>query len=253
MGNIFQYTRFSKIRRVVDVFLAVRALLFVGTKYHCPCCAWNLRAFTHGGGSLQVRYHGYCPRCNAKARHRRDWLFLEEHTNLFATPLRLLHVAPKYSLSRRFVRMKHIEYIGVDIFDRPNVNTRMNIDAVSFSSNTFDAIICIHVLEHVLEDRKAMRELYRVLKPGGWALISVPLRLDQRTFEDSTITSPAERMRAFGENDHVRLYGYDLVDRLEESGFQVKLNHAEDIPKDSINKYGLLEDENILFCTKVSS
>jgi predicted SAM-dependent methyltransferase len=149
--------------------------------------------------------------------------------------------------------MNHLEYVGADIFDRPNTNIRMNLEAASIAANAFDAIICIHVLEHVTEDRKAMQELFRVLKPGGWALISAPLSLDKITYEDSTITSPEERKRAFGEQDHVRVYGYDLLDRLEESGFRVKLESAETITKETSEKYGLLDDENILFCTKDQS
>ncbi len=117
-------------------------------------------------------------------------------------------------------------------------------------SDTFDAMICIHVLEHVDDDRGAMAEMYRVLKPGGWSLISVPIRLDQKTYEDATITTPAARKAAFGETSHVRYYGRDLVDRLEATGFHVTIDAAADLEPSSVTKYGLLHDENIFFCTK---
>jgi ubiquinone/menaquinone biosynthesis C-methylase UbiE len=117
-------------------------------------------------------------------------------------------------------------------------------------SNTFDAIICIHVLEHVQDDRKAMREFYRVLKPGGWTLVSSPIRLDQNTVEDPTVTSREERQRLFGERSHYRYYGYDMLNRLEESGFQVQLDLGQDVDQKTQKSYGLRDDENIFFCRK---
>ena len=228
----------------------MRSLLFIGRRYTCPCCGWKLRAFTHGGTSLKVRQRGYCPRCNSKARHRRDWLFLQQKTNLFTDHLRLLEVSPKYSFSRRFVRMPNLEYFAVDLRIHPNVSARMDITAFAARSKTFDAVICIHVLEEITEDLKAIRELFRVIKPGGWALITVPTRLDQKTYEDPTITDPQERKRAFGELAHVRIYGHDLVQRLEACGFQVILDLGRDVDAQTREKYGLNDDENIFYCTK---
>ena len=228
----------------------MRALLFLGTKYICPCCGWRLRAFTHGGASLRVRPSGYCPRCNSKARHRRDWLFLEQKTELFTRPLRLLHISPKYSLSRRLVKATNLRYVAGDISTRMNLSLLMDLTATPIRCDTFDAAICIHVLEHVLDDRRAISEMYRVLKPGAWALISVPIRLDQPTFEDPSITTAAERRRAFGESSHVRYYGRDLTRRLEECGFRVQLDLAQDLDKAMAAKYGLLDDENVFYCSK---
>jgi predicted SAM-dependent methyltransferase len=146
--------------------------------------------------------------------------------------------------------MPNLNYVGVDLNDRPNIGIKLDTTAIPVHSNTFDAIICIHVLEHVQEDRKAIRELFRVLKPGGWAIISVPIRLEQKTFEDPTITTPEERERTFGETDHVRVYGYDLLERLEGIGFQVQMDLGKDIELQTRQKYGLLDDENISYCTK---
>jgi len=246
----FRYANNSVYRRLLELFLALRALLFVGTKYICPCCGWSLRAFTRGGTSFKVRQQGYCPRCNAKARHRRDWLFLEQKTNLFEDRLRLLHVSPKYSLSRRLVTMPNLDYVGVDLHNRANIGLKMDLAVVPIPSDTFDAIICIHVLEHVREDRRAMQELFRVLKPGGWAIISVPIRLDQKTYQDPSIITPQERERAFGETSHFRFYGYDLLEQLESYGFQVELDLAKNIDRQAKQRYGLLDDENIFYCTK---
>jgi SAM-dependent methyltransferase len=236
--------------RLLETLLATRALFFVGTKFTCPCCGWKLRAFTHGGASFMARPMGYCPRCNSKARHRRWWLFLQNETNLFTAHLRLLIVSPNYCFSRIFRTLPNIDYVGVDHSSHRNISVKMSLPATPILSETFDAILCIHVLEHIQDDRMAIRELHRVLKPRGWAGISAPLRLDQKTYEDPTITSPEERKRAFGETVHVRYYGYDLMDRLKEAGFHVKFYPGKDVDQLSRQKYGLRDDENIFYCTK---
>jgi len=250
MSNIFHYARQSSFRQVIERLLVLRALLFVGVKYTCPCCGWRLRAFTRGGASFKLRQQGYCPRCNSKARHRRNWLYLQQKTNLFADNLSVFHISPKYSLSRQLKTRSNLDYIAVDINNRPHIGAKMDITASAMPSNSMDAIICIHVLEHVQQDRKAIGELYRLLKPGGWAIISVPIRLDQKTYEDSSIITPQERERAFGETGHFRFYGYDLLARLESYGFQVELDLGENINPQTREKYGLLDDENIFYCTK---
>ena len=251
MPDIFRVLRTAPFAvRLVDLLLAVRAVPYLGLRYVCPVCRWRLRGFTQGGASLRARDRGYCPRCNSKARHRRTWLFLEAHTDLFDRRRRLLHVSPKYSLSRRFVRMGHLFYVAGDIGRRPHIGARLDLSQLPFRDGAFDSIICIHVLEHVDDDRAAIGEMYRVLEPGGWALISVPIRLDQPTFEDPSIRDPAEREAAFGETTHVRYYGRDLEDRLARAGFDVELDLASGVPESERLRFGLLDDENIFFCRK---
>ena len=233
-----------------EFFLFFRGLFFFGTRYKCPCCGWKIRAFTIGGAAIKTRELGYCPRCNSKSRHRRDWLYLQDHTNLFSAELNLFHVSPKYSFSRKLANRKNINYLGVDLSHRRNVQVFVDITACSFKSETFDAIICIHVLEEIPDDHRAMQELNRILKPGGWAFITVPIELGQKTYEDPKITSPEDRLVAFGESDHVRIYGLDITDRLEESGFEVSVDFGMDIPDHFLDQYGLKKDENIFFCRK---
>ena len=175
---------------------------------------------------------------------------MQQKTNLFTDHLCLFHVSPNYCLSRRFSTLPNLDYVGVDHNNHRNIGIKMALPTTPILSETFDAIICMHVLEHIPEDRKAIHELYRILKPGGWAGISVPIRLDQKTYEDPSITSPQERRRAFGETVHVRYYGYDLVDRLEEAGFCVRMYPGKEVDQLSRQKYGLREDENIFYCTK---
>lgn len=239
----------------LDKLMAGRALLFIGRKYICPCCGWHLRAFTWGGTSLKHRPCGYCPRCNSKARQRRLWLFLEENTNLFEDHIHFLHISPNYCFSRRFTKMSNLEYVHGEYRDRLYENLRpqspkIDLTYMPFESDSFDAIICQHVLEHIRHDDEVMSELFRVLKPGGWAAVSSPIRWDQKTFEDPSITDPDEREKAFGEKVHVRFYGCDLGDRLETAGFKVHVDFGKDINQITREKFGLLEDEDIFYCTK---
>jgi SAM-dependent methyltransferase len=234
-----------------EALLVSRAFYFIGTRYTCPCCGWRVRDFAHGPRSFKARRLSYCPRCNAKARHRRHWLFLQQQTNLFSDRLSVLHVAPNHGMSRSLGKLRNLEYVVGDLDPAPHLSLKMDLAVTPIRSESFDAVLCMHVLEHIEEDRKAIGELWRVLRPGGWALVSVPIRLEERTYEDPTIRTPAERKRAFGEPAHVRLYGYDLKERLEQSGFRVQLDLGQEVDRHLMDKYGLRDDENIFYCTKV--
>jgi len=126
----------------------------------------------------------------------------------------------------------------------------MDITNIPYEDNSFGVILCSHVLEHIPDDRKAMRELYRVLKPGGWAILQVPIIRD-KTFEDFSITKPEDRERVFGQWDHVRAYGKDYRDRLEKAGFKVRVDdYVKRLGADKIKKYALKENEDIYYCEK---
>jgi len=129
---------------------------------------------------------------------------------------------------------------------------KMDIHAIPFSENTFDVIFCNHVLEHVKDDIQAVREMHRVLKPGGWAILQSPLTTGlQETFEDPSITDPHERERIFGQSDHVRNYGADYGKRLAQGGFQViEDTFAMQIPRGKTLRYALPKQEIIYFCKK---
>jgi SAM-dependent methyltransferase len=147
--------------------------------------------------------------------------------------------------------MASIQYTGVDIRAAwPYVTVIGDVTALPLDDDSMDVVLCIHVLEHVGRDRQAMAELYRVLAPGGWALVSVPLRLDQPTYEDLTVTEPADRLSLFGEEEHVRFYGLDLRDRLEAAGFSVQMDRADDLPQDECLRFGLRRDEHLFLCRK---
>lgn len=234
----------------MELFLAARGALFRGAAHECPVCGASIRAFTHGGGSLKPRTRGYCPRCNAKARHRRVWVHCQRHTDLFDRKVRLLHVAPKYCLSRRIARMENVDYVAVDLQEAPHVTVLGDLTDLPLPSESFDAILCVHVLEHIPDDRAAIGEMWRVLREGGWAVVSVPLDLESRTFEDPSIVSPEDRRRSFGEADHVRVYGRDISERFEEAGFETALFMAGALEDALVERHGLTRDEHVLMCTK---
>jgi len=231
--------------------LVARGLFYLGWRYRCPVCGWSLRSFVARRSLLERTVDGYCPRCDAKARHRRIWLYLQRRTDLWSGRRRLLEIAPVWALARRFRGMRGIQYTGVDIRAAgPYVTVVGDVTALPLDDESMDIVLCIHVLEHVARDRQAIAEVYRVLAPGGWALVSVPLRLNEPTYEDLTVTEPGERLRLFGEEDHVRLYGLDLRDRLEAAGFSVELDRADDLPRDDCRRFGLRRDEHLFLCRK---
>jgi SAM-dependent methyltransferase len=154
------------------------------------------------------------------------WRFLEEKTDFFQLrDVRMLHVAPEALLETRFRKQLGAGYLSADFLQPADV--KMDITDIQYPEDSFDVVYCSHVLEHVPDDRQAMRELCRVLKPSGWAILLVPVTVDS-TIEDPTITDPQERLRLFGQDDHVRRYGPDFVDRLREAGFNVTTTSAAD-------------------------
>jgi SAM-dependent methyltransferase len=193
-----------------------------------------------------------CPRCGAQARHRALWLYLHERTNLFSGEgLSVLHFAPEHALGRRLAATPGIRYVSADL-DAPEAMEHFDITDIPHPDDSWDAILCIHVLEHVPDDRRAMRELHRILKPEGWAIVLVPLDLDRaETYEDPSITDPAERERAFWQADHLRLYGRDLPDRLREAGFEVTVDRwVRDLDPGVIERHGLFPLEDMYVCRK---
>lgn len=175
---------------------------------------------------------------------------------ILEAPLHLLHVSPEVVFFKKFVRTPRIKYVPIDKFDPgyryPKGTVNADITQLPYSDHTFDFILCIHVLEHVPDDALAMRELYRVLKPGGSALIQVPMDNDLAvTQEDLSITDPVVRQKLYGQPDHVRQYGRDYKERLEKAGFQVAVEAFDKaFSQEEIFKFGLPSDEDIYLCKK---
>ena len=205
---------------------------YAGKKHHCPVCKSNVKFWKPLGYDLAVitekqivgggRRLAMCPVCDSSDRIRLLYLFLKNKTNIFSEKIRLLHIAPEPSLEFIFKHQDNIGYLTTDM-DPEMVMEQMDITNIQYPENKFDAIICNHVLEHIPDDHKAMTELYRVLNPGGWAILQVPFsKILDKTFEDPSVTTPEEREQIFGQTDHVRIYGKDYADRLRQSGFQVE-------------------------------
>jgi SAM-dependent methyltransferase len=231
-----------------------RSLARRGDQVQCPCCEGTFDRFMRHRGRDLAR----CPRCGALERHRMLWLYLANRTRLFSEPMSLLHFAPEYSYQRRLSRIDGLRYVTADL-DSPLAMHSFDIVDIPFEAESFDAVICSHVLEHVEDDRRALSEIRRVLRPGGWALLMTPL--DSRratTLEDPTATTPEERHRIFGQSDHVRLYGRDFAERVAGVGYAVRTDHYVDqLDPELVERHGLKReqdeafgDEDIFFCVK---
>ncbi len=221
------------------------ALFYKGNKVECPVCESHFRKFLPYG--RKSRSNALCPKCLALERHRLIWLYLKQKTDFFTKEAKMLHVAPELCFMDRFESLSNLEYITADI-ESPLAKVKMDIHQIPFDDNSIDIIFCNHVLEHVDDDLKALNEIRRVLKPGGWAILQVPFffPLPEETFEDKSITDPKEREKAFGQDDHVRLYGQDYADRLASSGLQVlEEKFIEELTKEDKIRYALPESEII--------
>ncbi|ADY28457.1 class I SAM-dependent methyltransferase [Cellulophaga lytica] len=179
-------------------------------------------------------------------RHRLLWLYLQSETDFFTADLKVLHFAPEQAFYKRFRKMKNLEYTTTDL-ESPLADVKADICNLPFKDNSYDVILCNHVLEHIPDDTKAMQEMYRVLKPGGWGVFQIPQDLSrENTFEDDTITDKKERTRIFGQYDHVRIYGKDYFAKLRKIGFTVEeVNYTKKLPPQDVKKYCLAQGEII--------
>lgn len=186
-------------------------------------------------------------------RHRLLWLYLQSETDFFTSKekKRVLHFAPEQPFYRRFRAQTNLDYTTTDLVS-PLADVRADICNLPFGDESYDLVLCNHVLEHVVDDTEAMRELYRVLKPGGMGIFQVPQDLSREaTFSDDTITDPRERARAFGQYDHVRVYGRDYFDKLRDVGFTVvEEDYTAKLGRAAVEKYRLPDGEIIPVCIK---
>lgn len=229
---------------------AARAALYRGDAVECPCCGGRFRAFR----PHRSRPEAKCPRCGSLERHRLLWLYFEDRTNLLSEPLEVLHIAPEYSFRRRLRSIPGLRYVTADL-DSPLADVQLDVMEMPFPDGSFDVVLCNHVLEHVADDRAAMREIHRVLRPGGWAVLLVPIDATRSaTFEDPGIVSPRDRLLHYGQEDHARIYGRDYADRLVAAGFLVSVDdHGVQLGEDVLRRYGLRRNgatEEIYHCAR---
>ncbi len=226
------------------------AFILKGNRYTDPIDGKSFRYFLpYGYGN--IRYNVLSPSTLSLERHRLMWLFLKEKTDFFTSPKKVLHIAPEQCFINLFKNQKNLDYTTADLHS-PLADVKADILDLPFDDNSFDVVICNHVLEHIEDDYKAMSELYRVMKPGGFGIFQVPQNTSlKKTYEDFSITNPKERSLHFGQYDHVRIYGYDYFNRLEKVGFLVQaVNLSAELSKELIIRYGLTENELLPFCKK---
>ena len=215
-------------------------------------CENHFRKFLpYGYGGRAKRDNVLCPSCLTLERHRVLWLYLKERTDFFSKPRKMLHIAPEQPFLGRFRKMKHLDLTTADLFS-PLADVRCDIQAMPFAANTFDVIFCNHVLEHVEDDAKAMRELYRVMRPGGFGIFQVPVDYARATtYEDTSIASDDDRELHFWQKDHVRLYGLDYPAKLEAAGFKVeRIVMSTEVGDALCQRYSLGYADNVYRCDK---
>ena len=237
--------------------MAIKLTVFKGSRYHCPLCGYKARKLAPIGYDFPVlvskkvvgagKRNSSCYKCESSDRERLIYIYLRDFLKVFDEKknLKILHLAPEKNLTNVLKDFNFTSYICGDLFTEgytyPDHVQSMNVLDIPFEDESFDLVICNHLLEHVENDKLAMKELFRVLKKGGKAILQVPISLNSEdTYEDFSIIEPKEREIAFGQNNHVRIYGLDYAKRLKQVGFKVKLeNFYDQYPNSGLNK---LED-----------
>ncbi len=254
MSNLFKLA-LNKIPRPVLIRISylVRPFLKIylkGSRYTDPIDGSRFRKFLPYGYENQ-RENVLSPSTLSLERHRLLWLYLKNETDFFNKKHKVLHFAPEQAFYKRFRKLVNLDYTTTDL-NSPLADVKADICELPFENQSFDFILCNHVLEHIPEDKKAMEELYRILKPGGTAILQIPQELSrEKTFQDDSIKDPRERARIFGQYDHVRVYGRDYFDKLRSVGFKVEeVDYTSGLTDTEIEKFRLAKGEIIPVCRK---
>lgn len=235
--------------RLSYLFVNLSRIIYRGNNVECPVCNKKYRKFLPYGYG-KVRSGALCPGCLSLERHRLLWLYLRDKTDFFTSALKVLHIAPEQCFLKRFRKLDNLTYHTADL-ESPIADYKCDVQNLPFSDKEYDVIICNHVLEHVNDDKKAMTEIYRVLKSKGFAILQVPADLNRAdTFEDYTITDKKKRAEIFGQYDHLRVYGKDYPERLRSAGFRIDEKNYFDILSDRIKKKYSLNLNDFMFSCK---
>lgn len=231
--------------RLSYVARPIIAFFLKGNTFTDPIDGKSFRTFLPYGYGTQ-RNNVLSPSTLSLERHRLLWLYLKNETDFFSASKKVLHFAPEQAFYKRFRNMSNLDYVTTDL-ESPLADVKADICNLPFKDNEFDIILCNHVLEHIPDDTKAMQELYRILKPGGFGIFQIPQDLSRETtFEDDSITDPKERAKIFGQYDHVRVYGRDYFDKLRSIGFQVEeVDYTNTLSESDITTYCLAKGEII--------
>lgn len=234
------------LQRLAGPALCVAAWFYRGNVVVCPVCNGSFRKFLPYG-RIRSRSNALCPKCLSLERHRLIWLYLKERTDFFKKSMDVLHLAPEICFIRPFEKQHGVHYITADL-ESPWAKIKTDIQAMPFADNSFDVVLCNHVLEHVPNDRQALREIHRVLRPGGFAILQVPFfsPVPETTFEDASVTSAREREKQYGQADHLRRYGKDYIHRIAQSGLRAEESaFAAELGEEICRRYGVVSTEKI--------
>ena len=242
------------LQRVAEWIVPVVGLLYLGKGKQCPLCGCQRRKFLPYG-YVTSRENALCPNCLSLERHRLLWLWLLRESDIgrgaMALP-KMLHIAPEVALMRKFRKMyanNAERYVTADL-ESPLADIHFDVQQIPLEDESFDCVICNHIMEHVEDDGKALGEIYRIMRRGGWGVILSPVELErEKTFEDDTITDRAERTRIFGQYDHRRIYGRDYAERLRAAGFEVyDIDYKNELSKAEQQLYALPADHLYIVC-----
>jgi SAM-dependent methyltransferase len=231
--------------RLSYVARPILAFFLKGNKFTDPIDGKSFKTFLPYGYGNQ-RNNVLSPSTLSLERHRLLWLYLQKETDFFTSPKKVLHFAPEQAFYKRFKNLKHLDYVTTDL-NSPLADVKADICNLPFKDNEFDIILCNHVLEHIPDDTKAMQELYRVMKIGGYGVFQIPQDLTrEKTFEDNSITDQKERAKIFGQYDHVRIYGRDYFDKLRYIGFKVEeVDYTATLSDSDVTRFCLAKGEII--------
>ena len=238
------------LQRISKPIFKIISIFYYGNKVKCPICKKSFKEFFPYG--RETRNNALCTNCLSLERHRLIYLYLEKETSIFKKKTKLLHIAPEACLINIFKRFDNIEYITADL-NSPLADIKMDIHNMPFKEKSFDLILCNHVLEHVENDIKALKEIKRVLKMDGIGIVQVPFYnpIPKETLEDKSVTSKKERELLYGQSDHVRKYGKDYRKRLESTGLKTKLKTPDSFLFNAdIIRHSIIESEEIFIVSR---
>ena len=238
------------LQRISRPFFKIISIFYTGNNVECPICRKSFKKFFPYG--REARDNALCTNCLSLERHRLIYLYLKRKTSIFTKDTQVLHIAPEACLIDILKKSDNIEYTSADLYS-PLADIKMDIHNMPLDDNNFDFILCNHVLEHVENDIKALSEIKRVLKKGGRAIVQVPFYhpIPDKTIEDKSITSKADREKIYGQDDHVRKYGKDYYKRLKEVGFKTMVvNQNKFLSNSEQKKYGLDSTESLYVIEK---
>jgi SAM-dependent methyltransferase len=257
------------LRRIVPHQLKrkLKKLFFMGGRYYCNVCDSSLKKFIPAGYSnkaienLDIIGAGYysndvCPVCDSSYRTRAVVALLED-MQLTYHDKRILHIAPEQGLYDYFTKKSPLNYVCGDInpekYSHFASTVFVDLTKISFPSESFDLIICNHVLEHIPDDEKAMGEIFRVLSKGGRAVLQVPVSTKlKQTLEDDSVDTPEKRLVEYGQDDHVRVYTQsDYLQKLTDAGLMVSVTNTKNLIKDAKHeKLAMDKREDLFLCVK---